>query len=192
MRYLRTASFFLCLITFSCSEEIASEESSSPDSSEYFPLTVGNYWQLGGKFSYEVTGNEDLKGKNYHAIRSSYEITSYRDSTFYRVKRGKVYAIPGNDASGGEEVKFDLTAKKGDSWAFRTYTVTLQSTEEEITFKGEKIKNCYRFFLDDPRTADEEHWIFLAPGIGFVQYECSFCIQPVATLTKARINGVEL
>ena len=153
----------------------------------YFPLSVGNYWHLGQSITYEVTKTEELKGKSYYLVRTSY------DSTWYRVSKGKVYAVRGHDKTGDEAVIFNLTAKEEDSWTFHNYTVTLQSKKEEIDFQGKKIKNCYLFFVNDPRMADEGYWIWLAPEIGFIQYRYLLVSsQPISTLRKAKINGVEL
>lgn len=173
----------LCFTLFLSS---CSEEEFHSDSSDYFPLSTGNYWQLGEKMTYEVVKTEELKGKSYYLVSTGY------DSTWYRIENERVYAVQGSNKQAGEGVIFDFTANEGDSWTFHEKTVTLQSKKEEISFQSKKVKDCYRFFVDDPRMADEEYWISFAPGIGIIQYRCSFCINPVSTLKKAKINGVEI
>lgn len=177
MKWLATGIGFILFFSSCSKEEFQS------GSSDYFPLSTGNYWQLGDRLMYEVKKSEELGGKNYYLVSTGY------DSTWYRVHNQKVYAIQNGTTK--EEVIFNLAAREGNSWSFNDYTVTLQSRREEITFRGQKVTDCYLFFVDDPRMADEEYWIWLAPGIGFIQYRCSFCINPVSTLKKARVNGVE-
>jgi hypothetical protein len=36
---------------------------------------------------------------------------------------------------------------------------------------------------------DEEHSIWLAPGIGFIQERCGECLHQIRKLDKARIGG---
>jgi len=174
------AGLCVTLLFSSCSKE-----EFHSGSSDYFPLSTGNYWELGNRIRYEVIKEEELKGKKYFLMSMGY------DSTWYRVDNEKVYAIQSRTEHLDEQLMFDFTAREGDSWAFSDYTVTLQGTEEKITFQGRVVRNCYLFFVDNPRMADEEYWVWLAPGIGFIQHRCSFCVEPVSTLKNARINGTE-
>lgn len=185
MRHFLVAGLCITLLFSSCSKE-----EFHSGSSDYFPLSTGNYWQLGDRIRYEVVKEEELKGKKYFLVSTGYNGTWY-DSTWYRADNDKVYAIPSRTEHLDEQLMFDLTAREGDSWAFNDYTVTLQGTKEKITFQGKIVTNCYLFYVDIPWMADEEYWVWLAPGIGFIQQKCSYCIDPVSTLKNARVNGVE-
>ncbi len=188
MRLFFIAFLSLTALFSSCSKQEVPEIEIQSD---YFQLAVGNYWQLGQRRTYEVTGTAELGGKAYHLISETAD-NRWRDSTYYRLNNGKVYAIQGRNKEEGEGLMFDLTAEEGESWMYHSYKVTLQSRNEKVTFNGREIKNCYKFYLDVPQTADEEYWVWLAPGIGFIQLDCSFCVDPMVSLVKARIDGKEL
>ncbi|RYU94697.1 hypothetical protein [Emticicia agri] len=146
----------------------------------YLPLQVGNYWKMDKTDSRTVIETKVFDQKNYYAITTSY------DTSYVRNENDKIVEY----YKGKTSVRFDLTAEVNATWKYRDYTVTLTSKTETITIGGQKIKNCYRFYFDIPALADEEHAIWLAPGIGFIQYEClGMCVGGKDKLKEMKIDG---
>jgi hypothetical protein len=151
---------------------------------EYLPLEVGNYWILDYSGKKEIIGTKTINNKTYF-------ILLYQgDSSYFRIENDKVYAIENSEMK--ESVKFDLSAHVNETWNYDSWTVKLLSRSDTITINNKKIANCYRFYFDVPLLSDEEHSISLAPGIGFIQEQCGFCIHQVRKLNKARIRGREI
>ena len=146
----------------------------------YLPLAVGNYWKIDGKDTRTVTETKVFDLKTYYAITTSY------DTSYVRNEGGKIVEY----YKGKTSVRFDLTADVNDTWQYGDYKVTLTSKTETITIGGQKIKNCYRFYFDVPYMADEEHAIWLAPSIGFIQQEClGYCAGGKNKLKEVKIDG---
>jgi hypothetical protein len=146
----------------------------------YLPLEVGNYWKLDKIDTRTVTETKVFDQKTYYVITTAY------DTSYVRNEGDKIVEY----YKGQTSIRFDLTAKVNDTWQYRNYTVKLTSKTETITIGGQAIKNCYRFYFDVPALADEEHAIWLAPGIGFIQYEClGFCVGGKSKLKEVKIDG---
>lgn len=147
---------------------------------DYLPLEVGNYWQLDYTDKKEIIGTKIINNKSYFILKY------LSDTTYYRIENDKIFVIENNKS---ESVKFDLSANVHDTWKFNLYNVTLSSRTDSITMNNHKIYNCLAFYFDVPIMVDEEHFIWLAPGIGFIQETCGECIYPVRKLAMARIAG---
>ncbi len=146
----------------------------------YLPLTVGNYWVVDKVATKTITETKVIDQKTYYAMTTSY------DTSYIRNESDKIIEY----YKGKTSVRFDLTAKVNDTWQYRDYTVKLISKTDTINLGGQEIKNCYQFYFDIPAMADEEHAIWLAPGIGFIQYEClGECIGGKNKLKEVKLDG---
>jgi hypothetical protein len=146
----------------------------------YLPLAVGNYWKIDGADKRTVTESRVFDQKTYYAI-----VTSY-DTSYVRNENDKIVEY----YKGKTSIRFDLTAQVNDTWKYRDYTVKLMSKTDVITIGGQPIENCYQFYYDIPAMADEEHVIWLAPGIGFIQSEClGECVGGKKKLKEAKLDG---
>lgn len=147
----------------------------------YLPLGVGNYWKIDGVDTRTISETKVFDQKTYYAITSSY------DTSYVRKENDKIIEYH----KGKTSVRFDLAANVNDTWQYRDYTVTLTSKTETIVIGGESVKDCYRFYLDIPAMADDEHAIWLAPGIGFIQQECyGECIGGKNKLKELKLDGI--
>ena len=148
--------------------------------SVYLPLTVGNYWVIDKVSTKTITETKVIDQKTYYALTNSY------DTSYVRNESNKIIEY----YKGKTSVRFDLTADVNDTWQYRDYTVKLISKTETVSIGGQEIKNCYQFYFDIPAMADEEHAIWLAPGIGFIQYEClGECIGGKNKLKEVKHDG---
>jgi hypothetical protein len=147
---------------------------------DYLPLEVGNYWQLDYTDKEEIIGTKIINNKTYFIL------VSLNDTTYLRKENDKIFAI---ENMADESIKFDLSANVHDTWKYDLYNVTLVSKTDSITINNYKIYNCYQFYFDVPIMVDEEHSIWLAPGIGFIQESCGECLHQIRKLDKARIGG---
>ncbi len=167
----------LFLIFSACKDE----DTISVPSANYLPLEVGNYWEFDYSQKKEIVGEKTVNGKSYFVLVTG------NDTAYYRVENYKVYVIEWGASA--ETMEFNLGGKLNSSWKYNSYTVKLASKNDTITINGKKITNCYRFYFDIPDAIDDEHDIWLAPGIGFIQSDCWECPYPVLKLNKARIGG---
>jgi hypothetical protein len=169
-------AFFLS----ACKEEKFSLEGLD---NRYLPLAIGNYWIMDDTdniYIQTITETKVLDQKTYYAIKTKY------DTSYIRNENDKIVEY----YKGKTSVKFDLTANVNDTWKYRDYTATLTSKTDTITIGGQEIKNCYRFYYDIPASIDEEHAIWLAPGIGFIQEECyGECVGGKRKLKEMKIDG---
>jgi hypothetical protein len=60
-----------------------------------------------------------------------------------------------------------------------------------LTIGDYVFENCYKFSYDIAPLADDEHLIWLAPGVGFIEENYSGG-NGQNTLTEVRINGVAI
>jgi hypothetical protein len=170
----------ILFMAVSCKKD---ENTLVPDTGEYLPLQIDNYWLIDHYDQIDITGTQVLDNKTYFVLVQG------TDTNYYRNVNNKIY-VRRSDVS--ESVKFDLTADVNESWQFQGWIVTMASKTDTITINNTKIPNCYHFFFDIPMVVDDEHSIYLAPGIGFINMTCGFCPYPALKLVKANINNVEI
>jgi hypothetical protein len=180
---MRTIKLFFAVVSAAvCLQSCSKDEKTTAPSADYLPLSIGNYWQMDYSEKKEVLNTRVIDNKTYYALRY------LDDTTYYRVENNKIYAIEHTDK---ESLKFDLTAKVNGTWKYNAWTVKLVSKTDTLVINDKKIPDCYQFFFDYPEMVDDEHSIWLAPGIGFIKEQCGECLYPVRKLDKAKINGVE-
>jgi hypothetical protein len=150
---------------------------------DYLPLEVGNYWQLDFTEKEEIIGTKTINGKDYFMLKYQ------NDTTYYREDNNKIFT---KENETDEAIKFDFLAKVHDTWKYGLYNVTLVSKTDSIIINNQKVYNCYHFYFDVPVMVDEEHSIWLAPGIGFIQEECGECLHQIRKLDKAKIGGQDI
>ena len=161
----------------------ASEEFRSMAGNDYLPISNGNYWKMQYAEKRAIDGKTKIDGKEYYVMQDG----EYK--FFYRKEKNKVWVKEFDDPPG---IKFDLNAKINDTWKYNDWNVTLISKTDTVFINKKFITNCYSFYLDIPEMVDDEHIIWLAPGIGFIKEECPEWAFPVKRLEKAKINGNEM
>lgn len=168
------------LLAVACSKD---ESAYVPTAGEYLPMQVGNYWEIEYTPKIYVSGIKVIDNKTY------FEFVQTPDTIYYRNENGKIFARHLNEA---ESVKFDLTANVNATWTYTSgadWIVKMVSKTDTLLINHTKVPNCYQFFFDMPMAADDEHSIWLAPGIGFIRLDCGFCPYPFLNLEKANINN---
>jgi hypothetical protein len=178
------------LLALTSCESSESDNTNILNGEDYFPLHVGNYWKLSGMPERLVDITETIDNTTYYRIVSSWDTTYYR-----KTDAGKIFE---RTKTTGEILKFDLAADAGQTWTYEsnnpkyTWRATLLSKNETVELGQTTYKNCYRFYFDIPQMADDEHVIWLAPGIGFIEEYYSGGTAGRKALTKAKIDGVEI
>jgi hypothetical protein len=199
---------FTCLLSFaSCRKKddnalkfwITQGKLNLLDTTDYFPLHLGNYWKIGS----DLITIDSMKNINdtiyYRKVVPYGEWGNYR-----KTADGKVYTrsyIYGNNKQ--EVLNFDLVAPEGHTWSFTTtgdrwekkWNATLISKNATVRVGDFLFKNCYKYYFDSPQWADEEHIMWLAPGIGLVKIASDgieSTYEGGRTLTNVQINGVEI
>jgi hypothetical protein len=97
---------------------------------------------------------------------------------------------------GSERIIYKLNGLAGDSWtipnnqfgAGDSLVVTIDTTSFEMSVYH--TVPCKRFRFNDPEVEDEELYVTLAPGYGFVSYGSFF--GAMLTIKKAKIGEMEL
>ncbi len=176
----KQAIFFIMniLLFVSCTKE--ESLNFTPRSGDYLPMQVNNYWDIEHTETITINRTKVIDSKIY------FEFIQASDTSYYRSENNRIYS---RTATGDEAVKFDLTAKVNESWKFQSWNVTMVSKTDTLLINHTKIPDCYHFFFDVPEMADEEHGIWLAPGIGFIKLDCGFCPYPFLNLIEANINN---
>ncbi len=181
---MKIQSVFIWVVIFLLASSCSKEDALNiPMSGDYLPMQVQNYWEIEHTDKISIINTKVIDNKTYFGFLQG------TDTTYYRSENNKIYA---RQSGGDEAVKFDLTSNAKGSWSFNDWNVTLVSKNDTLLINHTKIPNCYHFFFDVPMVADEEHSIWLAPGIGFIKKDCGFCPWPFLNLVKARVNNVEI
>jgi hypothetical protein len=152
---------------------------------DYFPLQIGNLWnfELAGKDSIIALAN--VKGIDY------YEFVNDYGTTYYCRKQDNRIYIKSFWTDSKEEMKFDLAANIGETWAFGAGYVTLVSRNATVTIGDTQIDSCLQFNFHNKDLIDYGSSIWLAPGIGFIQQTCQECFGSAFETIKletAKIN----
>jgi hypothetical protein len=194
MNMKRIVPFILmCVLIDSC---VNDDSFPAIHSDDYLPLEVGNYWEFQGsaagdanKFTIrrEVVGTENLEGENYFVVVTGNE--NYWDTTYYR-KDNQRYVFMTRRA-GNEYNIFRLDAGDKTQWVASSadWNYHIDVKVESVQIGDRDFTNVKIYSYDDPHMADEEHFISLAPGIGFVK-EGSYAWGITYQLSGARIHGV--
>jgi hypothetical protein len=182
MRTLYILILFASSFVFatSCKKE---ESANIPMSGDYLPMQVQNYWEIEHTEKIVIASIKVIDNKTY------FEFIQASDSSYYRSENNKIYC---RKLTEPESVKFDLSANVDESWKYQSWNVKMVSKTDTLLVNHTKVPNCYHFFFDIPMMVDEEHSIWLAPGIGFIKMDCGFCPYPYLNLIKAGINNVEI
>jgi hypothetical protein len=173
--------FLLCLVGYSF-VFISCTKDDEPETKtlNYLPLKTGNYWQLFDSPRTEVLGSTVKDGKTWFLV------TRGTDTSLYRFENNRIFVIEDNLSSA---LMFDLSAGVNDSWNYHDWKITLSSKSDTIRLKDTVLTDCYEFFFDIPGYVDDEHSIWLAPGLGFVREQCGECVHPQRSLAEAKIDG---
>jgi hypothetical protein len=185
-RTIIAALFILLLIIVSCQKDHISK---IVVTSDYLPLSVGNYWafELSGK--YLVKETQLINGKEYYEI-----INDYGSSSYYRKQDNKIY-VKELSVDGKEEMKFDLAAETNDTWTYGAGYVTLVNRDAIIYIGEDQIDSCLEFRFHNEKLMDFGSEVWLAPGVGFIQQTCQECFGSAAAtiqLIDANINAKEI
>ena len=164
-------------LAFSCTKEPAYVSSGC----DYFPLEVQNSWEYEYSPETTVTSTREIDQKKYFVVVSGL------DTSYFRKENNKVFRRSTYEP---EALMFDLNANVNQSWKYNSWNVTLTSKNDTIVINHAKIPHCYSFFFDIPGAVDDEHAVWLAPGIGIIRKSCGFCPYPIDNLSNALINHV--
>jgi hypothetical protein len=181
MKMIKSLSQFVIVLIFVSSCEKNDDKITLTNN--YLPLEIGNNWKFDFSEKKEIVGSKVIGDKTFYLIQ--YE----NDTVYYRTENDKVYVIEYED---NESVKFNLSAKVNDTCNYNSYLVKLISKTDTVLVNDTKFVNCLHFYYDIPGVVDDEHSIWLAPGIGFVQEQCGECLHQIKKLDKVKIGGHEV
>ncbi len=145
MRYIRklsTIGLFLLLVCLS---------SAKADSTDYFPLQVGNTWifdlyEWPNLFvmqdTISIIDSLKIDDKTWFLFNRYFTIHRLEDSVYLRKEEDKVYRYQ----KGREELWFDFAANEGDSWQVRIFFAP-EDTLVPVTVK--LIKKSFDFSLNN-------------------------------------------
>lgn len=187
---------FLSLIAL-CIFSSCTKDAVLNNSQDYFPLQLGNYWEFkafnGQPFKYQIDSIKNLDGKDYYRMLRSGFLIQGTDTVYYRKDPASV--VYEKRRTTQEVLKLNFDVPLGTTWdngidpsSGHMWHVTFSSNTDTVKCSNLTFENCYRYFYNVVETADDEHWWFLAPGVGIVKdMNASF---PASRITKAKINGI--
>lgn len=178
------------LLFISCNKDDIDSKINMLDTSDYFPLNIGDYHKLDFTPKRTIEKVVEIDGIEYFQQNSDYDTLFYR-----KTSDGKIYQ---KTKIQNEVLKFDLNAETGTSWNYKfdgselIWNATLTSKNETIKVDNYTFENCYEFYYDIPQLADEEHIIRLAPGVGIVEEVYLGGSADRIIIREVKIHGVEI
>jgi hypothetical protein len=177
-------------LLFTCKDEEIFEKNGE----RYLPLQVGNYWELeppipnyGFHTKIEILGTTTIDGKEYFEFKKVMKEAQFpADSVVFYLRMDNNAFVFRND-NGADVNIYRLAARDGYVWKHGDSNVTVR--KHTIKLQTQDVTDCKTFYYDHPDYVDEEHYTSFAPEIGFIEEHYTF--GRIATLTYARINGVE-
>ena len=175
LRFMIVSSL-LAITFFSCEDEVAEDIEKEENvkelldmlaSEDYFPIHIGDSLQITEFPVRTFDALEIIEGIEYFRQVSDHSTTWYR-----KTSTGKVYQ---KRADEDEYLRFDLSADIDEKWTYKekaegfTWHAKLMSKSDTVLIDDYLFTDCYRFYYDIEETADEEHTVWLAPGIGIVR-----------------------
>lgn len=161
----------------------------------YFPLHVGNFWELSNGTVRYIDSVFIFNDIQYHRLITTHQYDAI-DTTYFRLSvDGKVFQ---RMSEGNEILKFDIRADVGTNWTYKKiessleWTVHVRSKDEIVAINEMELQSCFLFHYDIPQMADEEHNIWLAPNIGIIEEKYSGGSSERIVLDRAMIKGIEI
>lgn len=176
---------FLLVLVLSCHKDNSTEpekKTPSSDSSEYFPLAVGNEWgyyepgRQGATRSirvWETVAIDDTVYFLYGNKQSTAEL-------LYQDQWGRVY----KRFNGRTQLWLDFSVENEATYQYTLsekldYTVTVKKNQS-ITYDDHTYENCISISFDVPDLVDEEITYVFAPNVGPVQIIGAWVTQYLA------------
>ncbi len=161
---MRNMVFCLLLALSSCQEDADLANAAST----YFPQQIGNWWEYEGTRR-EIVDTLQWQGLSYYVWATTYSSNNdaYVDTAYYRVDQDQRVYVK-YDITQAESLLFDFSLDAGETLEADGKKITLTSTKANIKPSNTQISDCFSFYYDIPGLADDEHTIYLAPGIGIV------------------------
>ncbi|MGA9363763.1 MAG: Ig-like domain-containing protein [Bacteroidota bacterium] len=167
---------------------LASLSAQGLDTTDYFPLHVGDTWWtigLGGGYwgpgSSQVTGMINIRDTTYFVMDS---ISLYRKDSV-----GNVY----RRVNGIDQLYYKLTATAGEKWPVNpegTMEMSLLVASEDLATPLGRFRNCKVFMLKPAAGGfDNDFFYTLAPGIGLVAYDTNPIADEHWRVRRAIIDG---
>lgn len=185
IRTIIAALLFIALIMVSCQKD---QISKIEVTSDFLPLSVGNYWEFELSGKYRVKESQTIDDKEYFQITND-----FGTSSFYRKQGNKIF-VKELSLNGKEEMKFDIAARTNETWTYGAGYVTLVSRDAIIKIGEDVVDSCLEFRFHNDKLMDFGSEVWLAPGVGFIQQTCQECFGSgfsTLQLIAARINNKE-
>jgi hypothetical protein len=165
-----------------------SAQALGPDTTDYFPLHVGDRWWtigLGGGYwgpgGYQVTGTINIRDTAYFVMDS---ILLYRKDSL-----GNVY----RRVNGIDQLYYKLTASAGEKWPVNpegTMEMSLLVASEDFATPLGQFRNCKVFMLKPASGGfDNDFFYTLAPGVGLIAYDTNPITDEHWRVRRALISG---
>ena len=153
-----------------------------PDSSEYFPLAVGNSWTYATDYGLGFLGSETFGVSDMVVVNDTlYYVATYPFMFWSYGAPNTLLRADDNSRIwtrrfGKDMLLFDFSLESGATYSFPHYYHTEDSTEYTVTvgshagfsFRGLTFENLISIDFDDPEWIDEERGYSFAPGLGMV------------------------
>ena len=194
---MKTTLFYSFLILAVCGCEDHDRRQYDYAGERYFPLQVGNYWNLvpgnpmGMYAEITVTDEVVIHGKHYFKVHRKFDFTppdpDYENDAYIRIdEKDYLYVLTDSTANLEAEI-LRLGAPDGYKWENPYIPVSVRI--ENLEINGHALPDCKRFSFDDPDYWDEEHAETYAPGIGYAELDAGW--GRFAVLSTAIIDGEE-
>lgn len=185
MTNIKTLSMTVGLSIFMITSCNNSESNKTLNTSEYFPLSIGNKWEYSVEYTTEllnvkkgemiakIDGKEKINDKDYFKLLYVYSgIPGVETETYYIRKSDEGYfAINGKYKGSSEYLDMKLPIEVGSNWKSIMPELEIDYNIvgiETLELIDRKYKNCIKITFE--RNDGGEGIIYLAKGIGMVKY----------------------
>ncbi len=152
----------------------------------YFPVNVGDQWiyqnfEKNFKWFIKVVGAKTINEKRYFVFERSFEKSTYRDTSYYRVEDSRVlihhfYVL----------VDFDRVPQH--SWdSYGVIKGTVLNSGSMVSAPAGAFANLYEVKFEIQGSASGSEWLCkYAPGVGLVEYQTT---GGTSRLIEASVKG---
>lgn len=134
----------------------------------YFPLTIGNYWEYDNNYKYQIFSDSVINGKQFFKYGKSEEFPDYY---LRNDNSGNIYAY--SFALSEEYLWLDFNMGVGDTCIYNNGydTYYAEIIEDSISIETEVgiFNNCKLVICYIPNMVDSDIWYYFAPDVGIVK-----------------------
>lgn len=155
----------------------------------YFPVNVGDLWtyqnfEKNFKWFIKVVGAKTIDDKKYFVFERSFEKSTYRDTSYYRIEESRVLV----HHFGQDYVLVDFDRVPQDTWdSYGVIKGMVLNAGSMVSAPAGAFAKLYEVKFEIQGSAAGSEWLCkYAPGVGLVEYQTA---GGTSRLIEASVKG---